>query len=137
LKGFNGEGLIDVLRGRATEEGIPLTETIKKIKKGYVGKPKSGAQILFERGFINKDGKMSDGRKLTMNGTSSRDHIIDVQLILTPKCHPEIAGRGVEYDWGYSKMRFRSDFNDTIAANLCSAFSFIRWMQRVCCKGYN
>ena len=152
-KGFNGEGLVDVLRGRATEAGIPLTETIKKVKEGYVGKPKGGAQILFERGFINKDGKMSDGRKLTMNGTSSRDHItgvvtidkstsvsrvlgqcddfknektqlmyildlLGVQLILTPKCHPEIAGRGVEYAWGYSKMRFRSDFNDAIAANL-------------------
>ena len=31
---------------------------------------------------------------------------------LTPKCHPEIAGVGVECAWGCSKFRFRKDFND-------------------------
>lgn len=31
---------------------------------------------------------------------------------LTPKCHPEIAGVGIEYAWGYSKFRFRKDFNN-------------------------
>ena len=41
-----------------------------------------------------------------------------VLLILTPKCHPEIAGRGVEYAWGYSKLRFRQGFNDGVAKNL-------------------
>ena len=44
--------------------------------------------------------------------------LIDARLILTPKCHPEIAGRGVEYAWGYGKLRFRQDFNDAIASNL-------------------
>ena len=44
--------------------------------------------------------------------------LLHVLLILTPKCHPEIAGRGVEYAWGYSKLRFRRDFNDAIAKNI-------------------
>jgi hypothetical protein len=37
---------------------------------------------------------------------------LDCLCILTPKCHPEIAGRGIEYAWGYSKLRFRNQFND-------------------------
>ena len=45
-------------------------------------------------------------------------NLLGVLLILTPKCHPEIAGRGVEYAWGYSKLRFRQDFNDAVAKNL-------------------
>ena len=44
--------------------------------------------------------------------------LLNVRLILTPKGHPEIAGRGVEYCWGYAKLRFRRDFNDAIAKNL-------------------
>ena len=44
--------------------------------------------------------------------------LIDARLILTPKCHPEIAGRNVEYAYGYGKLRFRHDFNDAIASNL-------------------
>ena len=152
-KGFNGDGLVHVLKTRATEAGIPITETVKQITEGYIGKPKGAAQILYDRGFANHEGKMLDGRKLTMNGTNSKDpitgvvavdkstsakrilgacddfknektqlmYILDllgVRLILTPKCHPEIAGRGVEYMWGYSKLRFRSDFNDAVASNL-------------------
>jgi hypothetical protein len=37
---------------------------------------------------------------------------------LTPKCHPEIAGRGIEYAWGYSKLRYRRDINDGVAAHI-------------------
>ena len=44
--------------------------------------------------------------------------LLGVQLILTPKCHPEIAGRGVEYCWGYSKIRFRGEFNNAVVSNL-------------------
>ena len=53
--------------------------------------------------------------------TTQLKYILDllgVFMILTPKCHPEIAGRGVEYCWGYAKLRFRRDFNDAIAKNL-------------------
>jgi hypothetical protein len=37
---------------------------------------------------------------------------------LTPKCHPKIAGQGIEYAWGYSKLRFRRGINDAIASHL-------------------
>jgi hypothetical protein len=35
---------------------------------------------------------------------------------LTPKCHPEIAGRGIEYAWGYAKLCFRRGINDAVAS---------------------
>jgi hypothetical protein len=31
--------------------------------------------------------------------------------MLMPKCHPEMAGRGIEYTWGYLKLHFRNQFN--------------------------
>jgi hypothetical protein len=37
---------------------------------------------------------------------------------MTPKCHPEIAGVGIEYDWGYSKLTYRKKINDGVAAHL-------------------
>ena len=43
-----------------------------------------------------------------------RGHI----LLMSPKCHPEIAGCAIEYLWGYSKQRFRRIYNDMRAKNL-------------------
>ena len=43
---------------------------------------------------------------------------LNVMLRMTPKCHPEIAGQGIEYAWGYAKLRFRQKYNDMTAANL-------------------
>jgi hypothetical protein len=37
---------------------------------------------------------------------------------LTPKCHPEIAGRVIEYAWGYSKHHFCHGINDAVALYL-------------------
>ena len=39
---------------------------------------------------------------------------IGVEMEQTPKCHPELAGCGIEYTWGYSKMYFRRN-NDFCA----------------------
>ena len=44
--------------------------------------------------------------------------LLGVDLRLTPKYHPEIAGIGIEYAWGYAKLRFRREFNDAIALHL-------------------
>jgi len=38
-------------------------------------------------------------------------------LRLSPKCHPEVAGIGIEYAWGYAKLIFRTKINDGQAAN--------------------
>jgi hypothetical protein len=42
-----------------------------------------------------------------------RGHI----FLKSPACHPEVAGHGIEYCWGYSSTIFRS-INDCTAANL-------------------
>ena len=46
----------------------------------------------------------------------SRGHI----LLMSPKCHPEVAGLGVEYGWGKSKLEFRRNINDENPAHLHS-----------------
>ena len=43
---------------------------------------------------------------------------IGVKLRMTPKCHLEIAGQGIEYSWGYSKLRYCRYFNDEKANNV-------------------
>ena len=32
---------------------------------------------------------------------------IGVRVVMTPKAHPELAGQGIEYSWGYAKLCFR------------------------------
>ncbi|CAM9392075.1 unnamed protein product [Hapterophycus canaliculatus] len=44
----------------------------------------------------------------------SRGHI----LLLSPKCHPEVAGVGIKYSWGFSKQRFRRTYNDEVPKHL-------------------
>ena len=34
--------------------------------------------------------------------------LLGCEVVRTPKCHPEIAGEGIEYDWGGSKLWYRS-----------------------------
>jgi hypothetical protein len=40
------------------------------------------------------------------------------RMIKSPKCHPEVAGTGIEYIWGFSKSRFRNKTNDGVPKNL-------------------
>ena len=42
----------------------------------------------------------------------SRGHI----LVITPKCHPELAGQGIEYSWGAAKLHYRRH-NDVVPRN--------------------
>jgi hypothetical protein len=37
---------------------------------------------------------------------------------MTPKVHPEIAGAGIEYDWGYAKLKYWKEINDGVVAHL-------------------
>ena len=41
-------------------------------------------------------------------------------LILSPKCHPELTGCGIEYSWGKSEQYLRRAANDTIDTNFPS-----------------
>jgi uncharacterized DUF497 family protein len=115
------------------------------VVKGYVGKAKGILQVLYERGLYqqNMHGKITQTtinerfvkgkvaqdpandafavldacRDFTEETTQleelfvSRGHI----LVSSVKCHPEMAGCGIEYSWGKLKMEFRK-MNRTIAS---------------------
>ena len=116
-------------------------DTSEFIVPGFLHKPKGQKQLLWERGLW-KDGMHCSWdtkrrRKAIENGEAI-DDTLDATLVLlgcpdfqkentliadlldqtndivllSPKCHPEIAGCGVEYCIGNAKMNFRRDFND-------------------------
>lgn len=109
----------------------PPFESPELKEEAYVGKAKGINQVLFERGLLDPtkkytlDGK-NDKHGDPIPGTSTkailaacpdfqnelnlleqlvadRKHI----LLSSPKCHPELAGDGVEYGWGQSKRYYR------------------------------
>jgi hypothetical protein len=106
-----------------SKKGGPSTVTLEdKISPGYVGKPKGIKQILWERGLW-VDGMTRHGPKGTDTSVASAEAALSKcpdflaqrpamdefltskgqNLLMTPKCHPELAGDGVEFDWGISK----------------------------------
>ena len=94
-----------------------------------MGKAKGLLQVLCERGYIDMNKPTSytlTGRKDALgnadfslslchlmamcpdflNEEGMMEHVgakIGVEVMLTPKCHAEIAGEGVEYMWACSK----------------------------------
>jgi hypothetical protein len=94
---------------------------------GDLIKDGDGKQVLDKRGKKMRNTSRSVRRMLEgcddfANEKFLLQHILEDKLaclcMLTPKCHPEIAGRGIEYAWGYSKLRFRNHFNDAKQKNL-------------------
>ena len=114
---------------------------------GFEGKPKGMMQILQERGLW-KNGMHKAYDAATVKKKTDAGIVIDSALdadavllacpdfaqeetlleelchsfgaicLLSPKCHPELAGVGVEYCIGFSKMQFRRKHNDTLNAHL-------------------
>ncbi len=99
-----------------------------------MGKSKGLLQVLWDGGFIDEmiiekyklTGK-NDDFGIVDNSTSLRHMItmcsnflheqgmmefigrkVGVEVILTPKCHAELAGKGVEYMWACSKNHYRN-----------------------------
>ena len=95
----------------------------------YVGLAKGKKQILFERGLW-KEGmveKVDEDDPKGRDQSMSMDHVLgsctDFRteqtalqamvearrhiLVMSPKGHCELAGQGVEYDWGRQKQHFR------------------------------
>jgi len=56
---------------------------------GYVGKP-ALQELIYSRGYL---------------------------LIMRVKCHPEMAGNGIEFAWGIAKLQFRRRLNDRTTTN--------------------
>jgi hypothetical protein len=98
----------------------------KVLKQGYVGQPKGLKQVLWERGLW-EHGLTQERAKALLSAcedfksepSSLEELVQDIGglLIMSPKGHPELAGKGVEYSWGYSKRYFRAN-NDCVAKHL-------------------
>jgi len=124
------------LVARCIQAGIPLKKRVANVKEyGWFGKPIGAFHLLHERGMVSPDVKDQD--KYTMKGQKDEhNHIIKETSInhlirqcedfvhektllvhygemlgstidRTPKCTPEIAGDGIEFDWAMSKLWYR------------------------------
>ena len=105
----------------------------EQVKRGYVGEAKGSKQVLWERGWYvegmsatAKDPEKNIEHVLSClpdfkNERTALQHRVEKRghiLVLSPKFHPEVAGVGIEYSWGMSKLKFRREINDEVAKNL-------------------
>ena len=132
-------GSREKLQEMCINQNLPTKYTDKVIKEGWVGKAKGALQRLYKRGWVNPDRihmytakgskdhnqSGSEGDMYSINSlmrlqpdfvseqTLLQYHaqLLGVKLERSPKCHPEIAGEGVEYGWGLSKMFYRRSPN--------------------------
>ena len=111
------------VRQRAANAGLSLTKNVSGVKEGYVGKAKGLKQIVWERGFWSASELRIPGYvkadEMRLKLASCYDFAtelsqmqwvaeqIGVRVVMTPKAHPELAGQGIEYSWGYAKLCFR------------------------------
>jgi len=132
-KNVIAKGNLKKLQELARNNSLPIEYEKPVVKEGWVGKSKGMLQILYERGFLNpqlinsytingsKDeyGAVIPGTSLKEMMNSLEDfceeetllqhhgRLLNVIVDRTPKCHPEIAGEGVEYSWAAAKINYR------------------------------
>ena len=112
---------------------ITTVITDENFREGWEGRAKGLLQVLLERGFIDSTNlnkyTLTGKRELRIvNNVNSLRHImgmcadflneegmlqyiatkIGVTVLLTPKCHAELAGEGIEYMWACSKGAYRN-----------------------------
>ena len=112
--------------------GLPTKKLNPVITEGWVDKAKGSFQVLYERGFIDitkvndytNEGSLVMGVRntdLSLNSLIAKlpDFMEEETLLQitakqlgyvvdrTPKCHPELAGEGIEYAWGSAKIFYR------------------------------
>ncbi len=127
-------GSLKLLQEQYKRLDIPITCEVEVVEDGWLGKPKGSFQVLYERGWID----ITKIRKYTEKGKVNEMGILDEsfstsQLIKkqpdfigeltlpqyyakkmgatadrSPKCHPEIAGEGIEYVWALAKLYYRA-----------------------------
>lgn len=121
------------LQDLATQQGLEFTKRKETKRPGWVGAPKGLLQVLWERGWIEEqrykdyhlyttDASKNTIAELSLIPLMSSCHDfaeeitelqanalqMEVQCLLTPKYHCELAGEGIEYAWGVAKARYRA-----------------------------
>jgi hypothetical protein len=133
-RGVSAKGTKYELQVLCKNKDILIVEQLAEVFQGWEQKPKGVLQILWERGFINPAKKTEDytidGKKDSFGNViceTSLKHLMSlltdfveeetllqyhgrllgVKVERTTKCHPEIVGEGIEYDWGCGKGVYR------------------------------
>ena len=117
------------------KNGIAITKDVQHVKEGWVEKQKGSFQILFERGWTDPNANPKDytvlghlniyrnrckqkslKKLLSLQPDFMRQETLLQTFIMklgqksdrTPIVHCEIAGEGIEFNWGHSKIIYRS-----------------------------
>ena len=132
-KDIIAQGNLKKIQEIARNSDVPIDHDKPIIEEGWVGKPKGMMQLLYERGFLDStklDSYTLNGKKdeygNTIPNTSLKEmmnslvdiseeetllqyhgRLLGVTVDRSPKCHPEIAGEGIEYCWAAAKMCYR------------------------------
>jgi hypothetical protein len=115
LEGWVGrpKGAFQILFERGfikLDEGQSLAQAYKTYtmdaKKDAFGQPIAGTGL---KDMIAALPDFVDEKTLLQHHAESRsiDEGQQITLIRSPKCHPEVAGEGIEYDWAASKSWYR------------------------------
>jgi hypothetical protein len=130
---LNPKGGLQQLQQQCAALDLPLSVQEPVIREGWLNKPKGAFQILFERGWIDpsnirqytekgqKDemGNLDEDTSINLLIQKQPDFMseltllqyhgkkLGVQVDRTPKCHPELAGEGIEYVWSLAKLYYR------------------------------
>jgi hypothetical protein len=130
--GYSVAGRKKQLQQAAQARGIPIHEEMEAVDEGRLGKLKEHLQVSWEQGFIDPN-VANKKKHYTINGRKNALEILDLDSSLkyllgnctdfdeeetmlqsmgmkmgilvdhTLKCHPELAGKDIEYSWGCSK----------------------------------
>jgi hypothetical protein len=129
----NPSGSAKQLQKRCQLLNLPITRQEEIIEEGWVNKPKGAFQVLYERGWIDplqtkqytekgrcdEMGILIEESSINLLMQKQPDFAFELTLLQyygselgvlvdrTPKCHPEIAGDGIEYVWALAKLYYR------------------------------
>jgi hypothetical protein len=130
---INPSGSLKDIRAQCIALNVPIEYEHDNVKEGWVGKAKGALQVLFERGWVeeakwkeyttkgkkNEMGFLDKTKSLKSLMEKQSDFSTELTLLQyyaqemgvkvdrTPKCHPEIAGEGIEYIWALAKLYYR------------------------------
>ena len=85
-----------------------------------MNKPKGLKQILWERGLWNPTLHKNQMQMILSSLPDFQQEKIGIRkllesrghiLIVSPKCHPKLAGSGIEYAWGIAEINFKNISN--------------------------
>lgn len=107
----------------SSDECAPFTGPFQHF--GYLGKPKGSKQMAWESGWVPPGAGATKMKGcdflqlLRVRPDFVKEHSTLAKLFIgkghgflrTPVCHPEIAGKGIEYAWGKAKYEFRNFIN--------------------------